>query len=66
MTPRQLVALGLVPEHRPWTTTRLLRRLVSERRIPFHKLGDGRCSRILLDLADVDAYAERGRVEAVR
>ncbi len=28
-----------VPEHRPWTTVRVLRRLVAEKRIPFHKMG---------------------------
>ncbi|MGO9457607.1 MAG: hypothetical protein ACLP62_11245 [Acidimicrobiales bacterium] len=63
---RKLVALLEVPDHRPWATKRLLRRLVYERRIPFHKLGDGRCARVLIDLDDLDAYAEAGRVEAVR
>ena len=55
---RELVPLLDVPEHRPWVTTRWLRRLVYERRIPFHKVG----GRVLIDLADLDAFAERGRV----
>jgi len=63
---RQLVPLREVPEHRPWASERLLRRLVYERRIPFHKLGNGRCGRVLIDLSDLDTYVERGRVEAVR
>jgi len=63
---RQLVPLRQVPQHRAWATERLLRRLVAERRLPFHKLGTGRCARVLIDLADLDAYAESGRVEAAR
>lgn len=59
---RQLVPLVEVPRLRPWVSVRFLRRLVAERRIPFHRLG-GR--RILLDLDDLDALAEAGRVEAV-
>jgi hypothetical protein len=62
--PRQLVPLTEVPEHRPWTTVRWLRRAVYERKIPFHKLGDSRSDRVLIDLVDLDAYAERGRVDA--
>ncbi len=61
MPPRQLVPLKQVPEHRPWTTERLLRRLVAEKRIPFHKMG----ASVLIDLADLDALAEAGRVDAV-
>jgi hypothetical protein len=57
---RQLVRLREVPEHRPWASERLLRRLVAERRVAFHKVA----GRVLFDLADLDAYAERGRVEA--
>jgi hypothetical protein len=34
--------------------------MVAERRIAYHKV-DGR---VLFDLADLDAYAEAGRVEA--
>jgi excisionase family DNA binding protein len=57
---RQLVPLKRVPEHRAWTTERLLRRLVSEHRVAFHKVG----GKVLFDLADLDDYAEAGRVEA--
>jgi excisionase family DNA binding protein len=57
---RQLVRLKQVPEHRPWATERLLRRLVSERRVPYHKCG----GLVLFDLADLDRYAEERRVEA--
>jgi hypothetical protein len=60
---RQLVTLAQAAEQRPWATVRYTRRLISERRIPFHKLGDGRTSRVLVDLAELDAFAERGRVE---
>lgn len=59
-TERQLVPLTLVPDHRPWATVRWLRRLVYERRIPYHKVA----GRVLIDLADLDAFAERGRVTA--
>lgn len=58
---RQLVALKRVPEQRPWTTERILRRLVAEKRIAFHKVG----GKVFFDLADLDAYAEAGRVEAI-
>lgn len=60
MTARQLVALKEVPNHRPWTSERLLRRLVAEKRVAFHKVG----GKVLLDLVDLDQYAEAGRVEA--
>ena len=56
---RQLRTLPQVLEERTWTTEPFLRRLVKERRIPFHKAG----GKLLFDLADIDAYAERGRVE---
>jgi excisionase family DNA binding protein len=42
-------------------TERWLRRLVYERRVPFHKVG----GRLLFDLEDLDKLAESGRVEAV-
>lgn len=61
-TTRQLVPLTKVEEHRPWCSTRLARRLVSERRVAFHRIG----GRVYLALEDLDAYAEAGRVEAVR
>jgi excisionase family DNA binding protein len=59
---RHLVTLKEAVAVRPWLTERYARRLIGERRIPFHKLG----SKVLLDLADLDAFAEAGRVEAVR
>jgi hypothetical protein len=62
MTARTLVPLRQVPEHRPWVTERWLRRAVFERRIPFHKLGEGRSSPVLIDLADLDAFVEAGRI----
>jgi len=60
MVNRQLVPLKQVPEHRPWTTERILRRLVAEKRVAFHKVG----GKVMFDLADLDEYAESGRVEA--
>jgi excisionase family DNA binding protein len=62
---RQLVPIAEVPEHRPWVSVRYLRRLVHERRIPFHKLGDSRSARVFIDLADLDQYVEATRVDAV-
>jgi excisionase family DNA binding protein len=59
---RQLVPLLEVPVHRPWCTGRFARRLVQERRIPFHKVG----GKILVDLDDLDELAERGRIEPPR
>lgn len=56
---RQLRTLPQVLEERSWTTEPFLRRLVKEKRVPFHKAG----GKLLFDLADIDAYAERGRVE---
>ena len=59
---RDLVPLTEIEEHRPWCTVRYARRLVAERRVPFHKVG----RRVLLDLNDLDEFAERGRVEPPR
>jgi excisionase family DNA binding protein len=56
---RELVPLLEVQRHRSWCTPRYARRLVAERRIAFHRVG----RRVLLDLNDLDAYAEAGRVE---
>lgn len=42
------------------TTVRFVRRLISERRIPFHKIG----RYVRLKVADVDAFIDAGRVEA--
>lgn len=46
---------------RPHWTERQLRRMVAEKRVPFFKVE----GRILFDLDELDAYAERGRVEAL-
>jgi excisionase family DNA binding protein len=59
---RHLVTLKEAVAVRPWLTERYGRRLIGERRIPFHKIG----AKVLLDLADLDAFAEAGRVEAAR
>ncbi len=56
---RDLRSLPQAEEARQWATERYLRRLIAERRIPFHKVG----GRVLVDLDDLDAYAEAGRVE---
>lgn len=56
---RQLVNIPQALEQRPWLTERFLRHLVAKRRIPYHKVG----GRVLFDLADLDAFAEKGRVE---
>jgi hypothetical protein len=61
--PRQLVPLTDVPKHRPWATVRYLRRLVYERRLPYHKLDPGRSGRVLIDLEDLDRFVEEARVE---
>jgi excisionase family DNA binding protein len=42
------------------TTVRFVRRLISERRIPFHRLG----RHVRLKRTDVDAFIDAGRVEA--
>lgn len=56
---RELVTFKQALEQRSWLTEPWLRRRVHQRRIPFHKV-DGL---LLFDLADIDAYAERGRIE---
>lgn len=61
---RQLIPLTEVPEHRPWATVRYLRYLVEHRRIPYHKLNEGRAGRVLIDLDDLDRFAEAGRVQS--
>ena len=43
-------------------TTRFMRRLVNERRIPFHKIG----KYVRFDPADIDRFAIQGRVEPAR
>lgn len=42
------------------TTVRFVRRLISERRIPFHRLG----RHVRLKRTDVDTFIDAGRVEA--
>jgi excisionase family DNA binding protein len=44
------------------TSVRFVRRLIEERRIAFHKVG----RHVRLCLADLEAFAEAGRVEARR
>lgn len=58
---RNLVPLTEVPTLRPWATIRWLRGLISQRRIPYYNPTGGR---VLIDLAELDAFAERGRVDA--
>lgn len=43
------------------TGVRFIRRIVAERRIPFYKVGN----HVRLTAADLDAFAEAGRVEAI-
>jgi excisionase family DNA binding protein len=45
------------------TTTRHVRRLVEERRIPFIKLGPGRFARLRFDTARLDAWLEEHSFE---
>jgi hypothetical protein len=59
--PRDLVPLTKVEKHRPWATTRWLRRQTFERKLPYHKVN----GKILIDLSDLDRYAEGGRVESM-
>ena len=61
-SPKQFRTLAQTLEERPWLTERYLRRLVAERRIPYHKPG----GRLVFDLADIDALVENSRVEAAR
>jgi hypothetical protein len=50
-----------VPTHRPHLTERRLRRLRSEHRVAFYVID----RRVFFDLADLDAYVEVSRVEAM-
>lgn len=45
------------------TSTRHIRRLVEERRIPFIKLGPGRSARLRFDAARLDAWLEEHSFE---
>jgi hypothetical protein len=62
MPSRDLVTIREAHKLRPWATERYLRRLVFERRIPYHKLG----SKVFVALEDLDSFSEAGRVEATR
>lgn len=42
------------------TSVRFIRRLIAERRIPFHKIG----RHVRLSVEDLDAFINAGRVEA--
>jgi excisionase family DNA binding protein len=44
------------------TSVRFVRRLIAERRIAFHKVG----AHVRLAIADLDAFIQSGRVEALR
>jgi excisionase family DNA binding protein len=44
------------------TSVRFVRRLVSERRIPFHHVG----RHVRIATADLDTFVQAGRVEAIR
>ena len=57
---RKLVTLTQAVEQRPWLSERMIRRLVSERRIPYFKPA----GRLLFDLEELDTWAEAGRVGA--
>lgn len=61
-SPRTLVRLDLVEFVRPQFPSRLLRRLRAENRVPSFLIGN----RVYFDLADLDAYTEAQRTEAVR
>ncbi len=45
------------------TTTRHVRRLVEERRIPFIKLGPGRSARLRFDVAPLDSWLDEHSFE---
>lgn len=59
---RALRTIKQVTVERPWASERWLRRAIYEKRFRYFKV-DGR---VLIDLADLDAYAERGQVDAAR
>jgi excisionase family DNA binding protein len=63
------VTLTRAVELRPWAANRgkgdplrWLRRQVADRKIPYYRVGN----RVLIDLEDLDALADAGRVEARR
>ncbi|MBA2305115.1 MAG: excisionase [Acidobacteria bacterium] len=61
MAHNRYVPLKQVPEQPgyEWTSERMLRRLVYERRIPYSKPAN----RVLINLNDLDAMVEESRVE---
>ena len=62
MSDRTVLTIPQAVEANPWLTERYVRRLIHERRIPFHKVG----GRVLLDQADLDRLVSAGRVEAAQ
>jgi excisionase family DNA binding protein len=60
MSGRQLATVKRALEQRNWLNERYVRRLISERRIPFFKVG----GKVLIDLEDLDRLVEAGRVDA--
>ena len=47
-----------IQQHRPWASERWVKRQNDERRLGFYKVG----GLVLIDLDELDAFAERGRV----
>ena len=60
-TDRPMLGVPQLAE-RLGTSERFVRRLIGERRIPFHKVG----KYVRFDQAAVDDWIARGRVEAMR
>jgi excisionase family DNA binding protein len=60
MSAHAVLTIAQAVEANPWLTERYARRLIHERRIPFHKVG----GRVLLDQADLDELIALGRVPA--
>ncbi len=59
MTARNLVPRKDVQKHRGWATARYVARLNDERRLGFYKVDGGL---VLIDLAELDALVDAGRV----
>jgi excisionase family DNA binding protein len=55
--PRELLDLDGAAQYLG-TTSRHMRRMVSERRVPFTKLGPGRSARLRFDTVRLDAWIE--------
>jgi hypothetical protein len=56
---RELRTIKQIVVERPYATERWLRRCVAERRFPHYKLA----GKIFIDLDELDAYMETGRIE---